>query len=147
MIRPASPADMPALLEMAAAAHAESVQRDLPLNLGKVRANFLRWMAADLFLVAMRDGRPVGLLIGFVSPHWFSDALGAWDRLVYVRPEARGSRAAYVLYGAFREWARAKGAADLWPGVSTGSAAGVALYRRLGLRDVGALFHESLSQM
>jgi GNAT superfamily N-acetyltransferase len=138
---------MPALLEMAAAAHVESVQRDLPLNLEKVRACFLRWMAADLFIVAMRDGHPVGFLIGFVSPHWFSDALGAWDRLLYVRPEARGSRAAYALYGAFREWARAKGAADLWPGVSTGSATAISFYRRLGLREVGALFCETLSQV
>jgi len=131
---------------MAKAMHAESVYRHLPFNAAKVAAQFVNWMGDPDVRVFCYDqkGQKVGLLVASVGTHWFSDGLGAWDHLYYVKPDARGSFAAARLFQAFTAWAKAQGAVDLWPGVSTGSAAAVTFYRRLGLEEVGGVFRGAI---
>lgn len=125
----------------------EGSYRHLPVNVEKSAAKFRAWIADPDYcvLVAMHDGKVIGFVIGFVASHDFHDGLGAWDKLFYLRPEARGSGYAYRLYRAFRQWAAAKGALDVWPGVSTADGKAVQFYQRMGLEAVGVLFRDPLS--
>jgi GNAT superfamily N-acetyltransferase len=146
-VRAARVADLPALLDMARAMHAESVYCHLAYDEARVAAQFVGWMGGKHVWFNVYDaGRsPVGFFVGVVGFHWFSPDKGAWDKLLYVKPESRGGFAAYRLFDAFRVWARGQGALDVWPGVSTGSAAGVAFYRRMGGQEIGALFRFDLN--
>ncbi|BBL74187.1 GNAT family N-acetyltransferase [Methylomagnum ishizawai] len=142
-VRSATVMDVPALVGLAKAMHAESGFAGLDFNENIMAATFLELLGQGQFLaVYEREGRIVGGYAGYLSRCCFGADLMAHDYGVFVAPEARGSRAAWVLAKAFVAWAKQAGAKQIRPGVSTGGA-GVgaeALYAKLGFRRVGALF-------
>lgn len=147
MIRAAHLGDLPDLVKMAGAMHAESVYRDLPFLPVKVMVEFLGWMndADGCFFVHVgSDGCVSGFIAGCVAEHFFSNARAAWDRIFYVQPDRRGGIVAHRLYEAFRAWARDRGALDVWPAVSTGSTECANFYRRLNCEETGAVFRDRL---
>lgn len=92
-----------------------------------------------LVLVVEQDGMIVGMLLGFISKHFFSDDLTASELVVYVVPEARGGNAVVKLLRHFEVWATEQGAADIVLGVSTEVHADrtAQLYQRLGYAPSG----------
>lgn len=97
---------------------------------------------ATFFHVAVEDtGRCVGFLIGGLAQYGFHDSKYAFDRLVYVTPDARGAAVASVLIAAFEDWALGHGAARIILGITTGvhTEATERLYHRLGYQTVGRL--------
>lgn len=87
-----------------------------------------------LVLVAETEGIAVGMLLGFVTPQFFSDTLTASELVVYVTPEARGGTTVVKMIRAFEGWAYERGAVEICLGVSTELDASrtAALYERLG---------------
>jgi GNAT superfamily N-acetyltransferase len=148
VIRAAEPGDLPELIEMAGAMHAESVYRDLLFSPLKTANTFFGWMNdADgcFFVYVGGDGRIAGFIAGHVADHFFAAARGAWDRIFYVRPERRGGVAAYRLYVHWRQWVSARGAQDAFPAVMTSeSCAGENFCRGLGMEPVAVLFRDRL---
>lgn len=97
-----------------------------------------RWHArlddpTALGLVALLDGRPVGLAGGLVAPDGTPELRSLW-----VAPEARGRGLAARLAGAVEEWARGTGAPRIRLAVLTGNTPARTLYERLGYHHSGA---------
>jgi ribosomal protein S18 acetylase RimI-like enzyme len=86
-------------------------------------------------LVAMLDGRPVGIASGVPT-----DDAGVAELIsMWVHPTARGKGVGDELIRAVERWARATGAAVLRLTVMDGNAAAAALYERNGFRYTGEL--------
>ena len=100
--------------------------------------------AIDYFVyVAENDaGEVVGGMAGYCAKSWFGPDRTASDISLFIIPEARGGMTAVRLVKAYIEWAKAHGARQIRPGVSTGAIGSAAegLYSRLGLSRVGSLF-------
>jgi ribosomal protein S18 acetylase RimI-like enzyme len=86
-------------------------------------------------LVAMLDGRPVGIASGVPT-----DDAGVAELIsMWVHPTARGKGVGDELIRAVERWARATGAAALRLTVMDGNVAASALYERNGFRYTGEL--------
>jgi GNAT superfamily N-acetyltransferase len=97
-------------------------------------------------LVAVKSGTIVGMIVGFVTSHWFTDEKVASDFTFYIKPEARGGRVALMLVRAFEEWARAQGARGTVPGTSTMVSPELVarFYEKLGYERTGYGFFKEL---
>lgn len=119
-MRRAAPSDVPRLVELCAAMHAESRFRAFPFNPAKAE-RFLRAFIANAEYIVLVDGEPVhAMFVGMVQEYWWSDARESFDLLLYVLPERRGrGYSAARLVNGYIEIATAMGASDIKIGVST----------------------------
>ena len=149
MIRPFTPADIPAMMVLGSQMHAESLYA--PLNYSGVR---LHEVAENMItnddwwsVVDERDGEIVGMIIAFMHKPFFSEDQVAMDLLLYVKKECRGSTTALRLIKLYVDWARQKGATWCMLGISTG--VGIertgAFYNRMGFKSHGPMFVKDLS--
>jgi GNAT superfamily N-acetyltransferase len=140
-IRQAVAADVPALMVLGKAMHAESPRfSHLRFNAAKAEALLVRLLPGGGALVAERDGIIVGMMAGYTVPLWFSDDVIASDFVLYLIPEERRKgRAAFMLVRAFENWAIAQGAVDIAPSTTTGvDPEGTArFYEKLGYGRTG----------
>jgi ribosomal protein S18 acetylase RimI-like enzyme len=84
-------------------------------------------------LVALLDGRPVGLACGVPTA---ADSVAELISM-YVHPDARGKGVGDELVQAVERWARSTGATALRLTVMDGNATASALYERTGFRFTG----------
>lgn len=117
---------------------------------GRVR-EYCEYVFADLdrehfnIFIAYKDGEPVGALVAYATQYAFSRQILAQQDLWYVIPALRGTRVAFKLIQAFEEWARLRGAVEIFTGVTHGD--GTKLKRigsvltRMGYPKVGT-FHK-----
>lgn len=74
-------------------------------------------------LVALKDQKPVGFLVGAASQPVFSSSKIAMELGWWIEPEARGSRGSYLIFKAYEDWALRVGCSYVQgaylPGVST----------------------------
>lgn len=146
MIRAATIDDVPELVELGRAMHAESPRyRALTFDADKLAATlrgvlmvpeqgFARVVQAD-------DGELIGGLIAVLVPHWASDDLTSCDLALFMAPQARGTLAPARLLNQYAQWARDRGARQIMLGVMTGVSVAqtVALCERLGWRQAGVV--------
>lgn len=83
-------------------------------------------------LVALLDGRPVGMASGVPAGGDAVELISMW-----VSPTARGRGVGDLLITEIARWAAGRRAAELRLAVFTGNDAAVALYRRHGFTDTG----------
>lgn len=83
-------------------------------------------------LVAVSDGRPVGMASGVPGDDGVPELRSVW-----VSPRARGQGLGDRLIGAVEAWARRSGASALRLAVIDGNEPAIALYRRHGFLDAG----------
>lgn len=90
----------------------ESQNELLGWNSTKVHNSLLDAINREDFAVLVLEcnSEIVGMLITFVAPCFFSDAIQATEIVWYIDPEHRGSKKAYEMLDLFEEWAGAKGA-------------------------------------
>lgn len=144
-VRPATAADLPALIEMGQALHDESPRyQGMGFSAEKLRRLFERLQGTLLTkpgccLVAEEGGYIVGMAVGIIAERWFSDELYLTDLTVYVRPEHRTGVTFLRLVRALERWARDRGLADVVLGVSTEIHAQetVRAYEAMGYRLTG----------
>lgn len=110
-IRPATENDIPRLVAMAAAMHAEAPRyRDVPFVAGD-QTIFLEMSLKNpdhIILVAVDDDKIVGMLGALLVPFMFNlKERYAADFGFYVDPGTRGKRAAVLLVMAYEGWAQA----------------------------------------
>jgi len=144
-IRAAMQSDIPALVDIARAMHAESPRYSrLTFDGMKVRQTLSALLhdSAGFVAVAERGGRIVGALAGFIAPDWHSVEPIAHDMGLFVEQTARGAFIAPQLVASFKAWALERGAAFGTCGISTGVAVEqtAALYEHLGMRYVGPIY-------
>lgn len=141
LIRRLEQKDIPEIVKMGRAMHAESSYRVMPFSEAKCRQTIEFIIASEnaLGLVAEKDGI-VGMFGAQATPHYFSDEVMATDFLLYVKPEFRGSSVAVRLVNAYVKWAESRGIRFMFAGVTTEikeSETAVRLYEKFGFRRVG----------
>lgn len=144
MIRQATTADVPALVALGERMHKESSFSSMRFSREKVYKRLVTLVQADYgFAVAVeQEGRVVGGMVGAVFEDWYTTDKVATDFALFLEPEFRNGITAARLVSRFVSWAKASGAKQIRPGVSTGEVGAGAerLYEHFGFRRVGALF-------
>lgn len=144
MIRAATTDDIPRMVELGRAMHAESpafgaMRFDADKLAGVIAAAM--GSPVGFAMVAERDGEVIGGMVAMAAPHYFSPDLVACDLALFIQAEHRGGMAAVRLLAAYREWGIGIGAAKVQLGVMAGIEAWMveALCERLGARRVGVV--------
>lgn len=142
MIRPAKHSDVPRLIELGTLLH--STTSYSTMNFCPVKsAAFLHELinGQGVVFVAEVRGEVVGGMAGGVIDQWFSNDLIAYDYSLFVDPSKRNGVIAVRLIQTFKEWAKLKGAKQIYMGIGTGvSVEGTTrLYESQGLRNIGPL--------
>lgn len=144
MIRRATTADIPALVELGARMAAESPEwRDMGYSGQKVSALLSNLIDSPRGLVLVADrGGVCGVLVAAASEHWACDAVVAFELALYVDQDARGAIAGVQLVKAYREWVAENGFKRGTAGVTTGlqTERTAVLYERAGARRLGVVF-------
>jgi ribosomal protein S18 acetylase RimI-like enzyme len=140
MIRPATPADEPAVLtlthELADFAvppwrTADEIrQADLPI----LRAALATTPPDQLLLVAQDHGRMQGFVYAVTNRDYFTGELHAYVEDLAIAPDARGKGVARQLMGAVEEWARAQGYRRIRLAVWAQNERARGLYEHIGYR-------------
>lgn len=123
MIRPATPEDIPRMVELGRAMHGESPTFcRLRFDADKLAATIASTIAspAGFAYAAEQGGEVVGGMLAVITPHYFSPDLVACDLALFMAPEHRGGMAAVRLINAYTKWAEYHGAALVQIGVMTG---------------------------
>lgn len=123
-IRFATPEDLPSIVEVGQRFHAATRFAAYDYNSNRV-ANQLRAVLVNpgthcLLVAADSEGNIVGLLIGCIERHIFSDQPVASVIHYDVLPEKRMGGAGVRLLTAFRKWAENRSAYELSAGVNSG---------------------------
>lgn len=89
-----------------------------------------------LALVCYLNGEAIACMGAMLCPQLTSQAVLASELLLYVMPEHRGSRAAYMMVKAFEAWA---GPLELRAGSALGvdDTKAINFYERLGYEQIG----------
>ena len=141
-LRLATEADIPTLVNMAAAMHAASSFAPLTYSPEKMAQTLAHGISTGFVAVSVDEegGDITGAIYGdVVEPCWSHDRMGIEVGL-YVSPERRGSRGALMLVAAWIRWCVASGAKQIRPGTAATSPAADRLYRSMGFEPAGALY-------
>ena len=93
-----------------------------------------------------KDNKPVGFLIGYACPAFFSDDMCGYELALFISPEYRGGMGAVRLIKHFENWCKDKGCVE----VNAGSSVQVAtdtvkkLYNKLGYTERGFVAYKDL---
>lgn len=142
MIRPATVADIPQLLELGAAMHAEAPNfAALPFDASRLEASLVAMIGDGdtLVAVAERHGALVGVLLAICGMHWASTAIEVDELALYVAPDARGTLVAAQLIATLKQYAFDRDAKIIRAGAAAGvnNDLVVSLYERAGFRVIG----------
>lgn len=136
-IRTATTDDVPRLVELGAALHAESPRWSrIPFSRARAAETLtaLILSADGVVYVAERDGQIIGGIAACIQQHWACEARVAHELSFFIEPARRGGFDACRLICAMRAWAEMRGAVWLVAGTSTGVDPELTarLYERLG---------------
>ena len=123
MIRPATPDDIPRMVELGRAMHGESPTFSrLRFDADKLAATIAHTIASasGFAYVAEQGGQVVGGMLGMITPHYFSHDLVACDLALFMAPEHRGGMAAVRLLDTYVKWSAHNGAVLTQLGVMAG---------------------------
>ena len=124
-ISPPALRDIPPLVELGHICHLESRFSRLPYDAERVSGRFKHMVEQPLsttFFVAAKhaSGALHGLMIGSVDEYFFCRERVASSIFLLVDPQHRGGLAAIKMVMAFRAWAHARAAAEVYIGVASG---------------------------
>jgi len=145
MIRQATIEDLPSLIEMGRALHAESPRyRGMAFSEAKLIRLFddlhgTLLSKPGVCFVAERDGYVIGMTVGIIAARWFSEELFLSELTMYVKPEHRGGTAFRRLVDAMEQWAALEKVGPPVFGVSTDvhPERTVKAYERMGYQLAG----------
>lgn len=143
--------DIPELLEIAVQFWNESPSyQQRPINLNKVKTQLqtlILYPSQGCVLVVLDDEDNIlGVFMGGLQEEWQSDSLMAFDYCLFVRPENRGGRAAYLLIKSFIEWAKEQGATWIQCGTATqiNTDKTISFYKKFGFEHTGTFLEMKL---
>ncbi len=142
-LRPATLNDVPELVRLGYAFIQEAPNyQSRPYIAEKAAEHFTRLIrGGGAVLLVEHENQIAGGIVGRVGGDWFNGSKIAFDDVLYVKPEFRKTRAAYMLIQAFIRWAQLMGASRIQCGTTTGveSAACVRLYKHFGFAEYGTV--------
>lgn len=144
MIRSATIDDLPTLLALGEAMHAESPRfAKMAFSAARLEETLraLILLPRGFVVVAEIGGEIVGGMVAVCMTHWASEDLLATDLALFVRREHRGGLTAARLVRRYAGWAMGEGAKLIQLGVTTGVATDetAAMYEAIGLRRCGVI--------
>jgi GNAT superfamily N-acetyltransferase len=141
IIRRAKETDLNAIIFMGKAMYAESSLQTLAFDVAKCEQWFFRVLTDGLVIVAEHEDKFIGMLgAGITQPEYSRDFV-AYDDLVYVVPDYRGTRTAERMLNVYIAWARERGIKE--GNISIGINAGIntarieRFYGKLGFKRSG----------
>jgi len=142
-LRPATLNDVPELVKLGYAFIQEAPNyQSRPYIAEKAAEHFARLIrGGGAVLLVEHENQIAGGIVGRVGGDWFNDAKIAFDDVLYVKPEFRKTRAAYMLIQAFIRWAQLMCASRIQCGTTTGVeyAACIRLYKHFGFTEYGTV--------
>jgi GNAT superfamily N-acetyltransferase len=146
-LRLAIEADIPTLLDMGAEMFAGSSFAPMEYSREKAAATMLHGIKTAFLAVSLNDaGDITGAIQGDVIEPWYSTDRMGIEYFVYVRPEYRGTRAAWMLIKAWTLWCIDSGAKQVRPATAATSEAADRMYAGLGFKRAGSLFVMDVNQ-
>ena len=102
----ATPAHTKDILKLTKRAYAEGPEEGLTVNSEKMLdvVDSLVRDSHQLAVIAVRNGRPKGVVLGHVDSHAYCDGLVASDICIYVAPSLRGTKCASDLVEVYADW-------------------------------------------
>lgn len=141
LIRPATEADIPRMVEMGQRFHDETTyQKHLPSNPEQMHKIGKQLIDLDGLLVSEREGKIVGMIGFVVFPHFLSGELVCGEAFWWVDPEYRGE--GIRLMREAEKSACARGAKKMQMIAPTDQVGHV--YQRLGYEFVESAYQKSL---
>lgn len=143
--------DIDKLVELARAMYAESpIFSQTPFEDTVARGWFFRALETpDLVFCRLieKDGALIGAMLAFCGAMIFSSVMMASDLGLYVYPEHRGTKAAYLLMKEFESWAKAQNCRYAVLGVTAGinNDAALGFYKKMGYSDLGKTVRKEFS--
>jgi GNAT superfamily N-acetyltransferase len=131
--------DIEAIVELAAGATAESFPH-LEFSAERCRGTLQRYLDTANPVFVVEEGRSiVGFSLAEWGQHGFSTSTLAEQRVIYVKPENRGTRAAAELVSIFSAWAERMGAKEIRLDLANGRRTEQAAryMRRFGFQPIG----------
>jgi len=142
IVREATDKDVEGILNLICEAHTSSAYRWHPIDVNKVHLIINLALKEGLVVVVDDGNKLIGVIIGELTPVWWSGGNGVTSVFFYVQPGAVGST--YHLYKRLVEWSVRKGAfivsvtcGHSQPGVSTSHHK---LLLKLGFFSVGSFY-------
>ena len=143
LVRVATLSDVPCLVTLGKAFIKEAPNYNnrpyLADNAAKHFTNLIK--GNGVVILVEQDQQIIGGFVGRIGGDWFNNTKIAFDDVLYVKPEFRKTRAAYVLIQTFIGWAVGMGADRIQCGTTTGveSAACIRLYKHFGFTEYGTI--------
>lgn len=137
MIRPATSADVPRIVEMSRLFYASTSYAEWADFNEETVANLATSLLNDhVMLVAEVDGKVYGMVGLFVAPHMFNvDVKAAYEVVWWVEPESQGAGVGKALLQAIEPACREKGAVAIqMVHLSSSPPAAALIYERMGFR-------------
>lgn len=118
-IRPISQSDIGPLIQMMIAMRLESpsLAASVTVDVERTWANIKTMIDNETLVGVIADG---GCMLGIIGPNWYSSRVEAFEQMLYVKPEKRGTMLGIRLIGMFENIAIERGAAAVHVGSSTG---------------------------
>jgi RimJ/RimL family protein N-acetyltransferase len=124
--------------------HSESAYSKIPLSELKLKNFLLRHVESELSIVIfiIKDGEPIGLMIGTISWYFFSEEKIAEDLILYVIKEHRGAMSVLRAVKKYISWAKEQNVAEISIATSVRIREDKIgkLYERLGFEKVGEIY-------
>lgn len=150
-IRFAKIEDHDALIQLALENQQEILHGNISVNRSRVEEALHGLFALNagthvLFVAETEDGNLAGGLLGCVERYYYSDELQAQLIQWYLRKSFRGTSIAPRLVKAFVEWAKGRGASEVFIGISSGVDVHLAhqMMQRLGFTHLGGNYAVNL---
>ena len=148
MIRVATVADMPRLLELGRLLLSESSLSRFTFDFAKASDSLANIITGGgVVFVAERDGEIIGGFAGGITELWYSKDKVGFDYSLFVQPGRRNGLTAVKLVTAFETWATELGAVELHLGITTGVNINgtTRLYESLGYQHIGPMFTKKVN--
>ncbi len=143
--------DIPELLEIAVQFWNESpTYSQRPMDIKKVELHLksLVCFPSTGCLLVCKDesGKILGGFAGGIQVEWFGNSIMTFDYCIFVRPEHRGSRTAYLLIKAFIAWSKEMGANHIQCGTATkiDTEKTINFYEKMGFEHTGSFLEMNL---
>lgn len=119
-VRLALPEDIDSVVEMVKC-QVQDTKADTVFDGAVVREQFGSYLSSanpTIFVVANGDDKPIGLLWATINGYEYRRGLRVFQRVIYVSPENRGTRAAVLLTKHLIQWAKGLGASEIVGGTA-----------------------------
>lgn len=93
-------------MDFAERSHADSAWKDYPFDRGLLCKNLEKMIGKPQYFtcICRKDGKIVGYWFATLCRLLCSEKLRGEENGIYILPEHRGGRAAYIMWAAFKEW-------------------------------------------